>query len=81
MLETIQNYQLEEDKKDDKGKKEKKVNKEKKDNKEKEDNKEKKEGEDIDFEEYLETPPEEMDYDDAIKLDKRTFCSFSLQGK
>ena len=84
MLETIQNYQLEEDKKDDKGKKEKKVNKEKKDNKEKEDNKEKKEGEDIDFEEYLETPPEEMDYDDAIKLDKRTYCEYfadNLKGR
>ena len=26
--------------------------------------------------EYLETSPDEMEYDDAIKKDKRTFCQY-----
>ena len=49
---------------------------------EKEDNKneEKSESEsgssEFDFDEYLSTPPDEMDYDDAIKLDERKYCEF-----
>ena len=31
---------------------------------------------DIDFEEYLATDPGDMDYDDAIKLDERSYCQF-----
>ena len=68
MLETIQNNQTE-DKKNEKDNK-KNLNSE--------------EGEEINFEEYLATPPEEMDYDDAIKLDKRSFCEFfsdNLNGR
>ena len=33
-------------------------------------------GNDIDIHEYLRTEPDDMDYDDAVKLDKRTFCQF-----
>jgi len=31
---------------------------------------------DINIEEYLSTEPEDMDYDDVIKRDKRTFCQY-----
>jgi hypothetical protein len=31
---------------------------------------------DINMEEYLSTEPDDMDYDDAIKRDKRTFCQY-----
>ena len=30
----------------------------------------------IDMDEYLKTEPDEMEYDDAIKYDKRSFCEF-----
>ena len=33
---------------------------------------------DINIQEYLNTEPDDMDYDDALKLDKRTFCQFFL---
>ena len=36
------------------------------------------------MDEYLKTDLDDMDYDDAIKLDKRTFCEFfneKLKGK
>ena len=29
---------------------------------------------------YLETSPDEMEYDDAIKKDKRTFCEYSIEN-
>ena len=38
---------------------------------------------DINMEEYIQTDPNDMDYDDAIRRDKRTLCSFfcdKLQG-
>ena len=38
----------------------------------------------VDMDEYLKTDLDDMDYDDAIKLDKRTFCEFfneKLKGK
>ena len=31
---------------------------------------------DIDIEEYLKPDKDDMEYDDAIKLDKRTFCEY-----
>ena len=31
---------------------------------------------DIDIQEYLSTEPDDMDYDDAIKRDHRTFCTY-----
>ena len=31
---------------------------------------------DLNIQEYLSTDPDDMDYDDALKLDKRTFCQF-----
>ena len=65
MLETIQNDFKTEDKKD--------KFEQAQENKEKDEDKDK---DQIDFEEYLATPPEEMDYDDAIKIDKRTYCEF-----
>ena len=37
---------------------------------------EKKDEIDINFDEYLATDPEEMEYDDAIKLDQRKYCEF-----
>ena len=33
---------------------------------------------DINIEEYLSTEPEDMDYDDVIKRDKRTFCQYFM---
>ena len=35
-----------------------------------------KEENNVNMKEYLSTDPDDMDYDDAIKLDKRTFCQF-----
>ena len=32
------------------------------------------------FKEYLSTSPDEMEYDEAIKLDKRSFCNFLLDS-
>ena len=30
----------------------------------------------IDMNEYMKTDPDTMDYDDAIRMDKRTFCQY-----
>ena len=38
--------------------------------------KKRKKSEDIDINEYLSSDPNDMDYNDAIKMDKRTFREF-----